>query len=176
MLREDPLAVLELVQERDALAASAGVTIGSLYKHFDNKDALFAELIRAELQGTDKLFANMEHSGPDALIKALAAYASLTHVQTPELGCPLPSLTAEVARAPDDVREAFEEGVLQLKDTLAQLTGSPEVAWSLIAQNVGAVMIARAMRHEAAQKSLLRAVRASGSAMIEQAKPAQDKA
>lgn len=153
----------------DALAGSAGVTIGSLYKHFNNKDALFAELIRSEIKGTDKLFAQLAQGGPEALIKALAAYVSLAHVQSPETGCPLPTLTAEVARAPDEVRAAFESGLLELKDTLARLTGSADVAWSLIAQSVGAVMIARAMHSEAAKKGLLKAVRTTGTELIKQA-------
>jgi len=150
----------------DALAASAGVTIGSLYKHFESKDALFAALIEAEMQRTIALFASLDQADPDALRKSLSAYTSLAHVKSPQAGCPLPTLTAEVARAPDEVRATFEAGLLALHDVLSKLTGSPEAAWALIAQNVGAVMLARAMHGASHQKNLLSAVRATGSAML----------
>ncbi len=150
----------------DALAAAAGLTIGSLYKHFANKNQLFAALISAELQRTVALFAALEPDDAEGQHKALAGYLSMAHVRSPEHGCALPSITPEVARSTDEVRTAFETGIVELKNTLARLTGSEQSAWTLIAQNVGAVMMARAMRNEDCQRELLRAVRAAGSAML----------
>lgn len=153
----------------DALAASAGVTVGSLYKHFDSKDALFAEVIRAELERTVAMFASLDEAGLEALLMRLSAYTSLQHVNAPEAGCPLPSLAAEVARSSDEVRATFESGLLGLQQSMAQLIGSPDLAWTLIAQNVGAVMLARAMHTETQQRNLLRAVRNTSSALLKAA-------
>ena len=153
----------------DALAASAGVTAGALYKHFDTKDALFAEVVRAEVQGTAELFTHLEQAGLDGLRKVLAAYASLQHVRSPETGCPLPTLAAEVARASAEVRQAYEAGILNVQDKLKALTGSSDVAWALIAQSVGAVMLARAMDSERQQRALLQAVRAVGGGLVQEA-------
>ncbi|MGC4062718.1 MAG: TetR/AcrR family transcriptional regulator [Aquabacterium sp.] len=150
----------------DALAASAGVTIGSLYKHFASKEALFAEVIQAEMQRTVAMFASLGEGDVDALLKSLSAYASLAHVKAPEAGCPLPVLAAEVARAPDAVRASFEAGLLTLQGVLSKVTGSPDVAWALLAQSVGAVMLARAMHGEAHQKRLLSATRTTGAALV----------
>jgi hypothetical protein len=87
-------------------------------------------------------------------------------VQQPERGCPLPALTAEVARADPAVRQAFQEGLLQVHARLQRITGSAQAAWSLIAQNVGAVMLARALPDEKLQRRLLAAARRSGWALL----------
>ncbi len=150
----------------DALAGAAGLTTGSLYKHFDNKDALFSALITAELDKTVRRFADVTPGDSAAMLKALASYLSMSHVRSPENGCPVPSLAAEVARAPDEVRETFEAGMLELKNVLKAITGSDSTAWALIAQNVGAVMIARAMQHEPVKRDIINAVRASSAKLL----------
>jgi TetR/AcrR family transcriptional repressor of nem operon len=94
------------------LAAAAGVTTGSLYKHFEGKSDLFAAMIRSELQRTVQRFSAIAPGNPQAAAKALAAYLSLNHVKHPETGCALPSLTPEVARSDESVRDAFQSGVL----------------------------------------------------------------
>ncbi|WP_186060798.1 hypothetical protein [Burkholderia gladioli] len=81
----------------------------------------------------------------------------------------LPALSAEVARSSDEVRAAFEAGMLSLKSIMSELAGSDQAAWVLIAQNVGAVMIARAMLDEDRQRELLNAVQAANRGLIEAA-------
>lgn len=150
----------------DAMAASAGVTTGSLYRHFDGKSELFAAVMRAELQRTVERFAEIAPDDRAAMVRALAAYLSLQHVSHPEKGCPLPSLTAEVARADRQVRDAFQSGVLALHATIEGLAGSSEKAWALIAQSVGAVLIARAMLDELPRREVLAAARKAGEALL----------
>lgn len=149
-----------------AMAASAGVTTGSLYKHFDGKSELFAAVMRAELQRTVERFDGIAPDDRAAMVRALAAYLSLQHVDHPEKGCPLPALTAEVARADESVREAFQSGVLALHATVERLAGSSDRAWALIAQSVGAVLIARAMLAEQPRREVLAATRAAGEALL----------
>jgi TetR/AcrR family transcriptional regulator, transcriptional repressor for nem operon len=149
-----------------ALAAAAGVTTGSLYKHFDGKADLFTALVKAELQRTADLYRGIESGDTAGLAKALAGYLSRSHVDHPGQGCPLPSLTPEIARAEAPVREAFAEGLAQVHAEMTRLSGSPERAWALIAQNVGAVMLARALPDANAQKALLAAVRRAGEALL----------
>jgi AcrR family transcriptional regulator len=81
----------------DSLAAAAGVATGSLHRHFTGKADFFAALIRAELQRTAQRFTRIAAGDVDAATRALTAYVSSNHVEHPESGCPLPSLTAEVA-------------------------------------------------------------------------------
>jgi len=151
----------------DALAGAAGVTTGSLYKHFDGKSDLFAALIRSELQRTAKRFSAIAPGDLEAASKALAAYLSLNHVKHPEAGCALPSLTPEVARADEAVRHAFQSEVIAIHAIVAnRFTGSSDTAWSLIAQSVGAVMLARAMRDERVRRQLLGATARESLALL----------
>lgn len=155
------------------LAAAAGVTTGSLYKHFGGKADLFASLISAELKRTAQLYDAIDPMDRTGAVKSMRAYLSLEHVKHPERGCPLPSLTPEVARADPSVREVFQEGMQQVHASLERLTGSADDAWTLIAQNVGAVMIARALSDEKLQRELLAALRRSAERLLPDQSDAQ---
>jgi AcrR family transcriptional regulator len=150
----------------DALAAAAGVTSGSLYKHFKGKSDLFAALVRADLQRTADRFANIQTGHAEAAEKAMAAYLSLQHLRHPERGCPLPALTAEVARADDAVRAAFDDGLRQVHAQLEPIAGSAAKAWALINQSVGAVMLARAALAPGLRRELLESARAETRALL----------
>lgn len=149
------------------MAAAAGVTTGSLYKHFNDKSDLFVALIAAELHRTADLYDAIDPDDARAVSRALAGYLSLSHVNEPEAGCPLPSLTAEVGRADDAVKAAFEHGVRTIHANVAALTGNADAAWAVIAQNVGAVMLARAMHSPTLQRELLKAVRHTGEKLFD---------
>jgi TetR/AcrR family transcriptional repressor of nem operon len=153
----------------DALAAAAGVTAGSLYKHFDGKSDLFAAVVQAELQRTAEMYLAIAADDPEAAMKSLAAYLSIHHIRHPEQGCLLPSLTPEVARADESVRAAFQAGLLEIHAAVERLTGASDEAWALVAQNVGAIMIARAMLDEKVQRELLAAARREGQALLNKA-------
>ncbi len=159
----------------DAIAAAASLTSGALYKHFSGKAELFASVIEVELQRTAQRFAAIAPDDRAASLRALDTYLSLRHVDHPEQGCPLPSLTAEVARADEPVREAFQAGVQEIHAEVERLTGSSAKAWALIAQTVGAVMIARAMVDEGKRKEVLAAIREEGTALLRHSStPAKD--
>lgn len=143
----------------DALAGAAGVTIGSLYKHFDTKGSLFVELLRNDIGRTLQRFDAIAAGDTEALLKTVNQYLSMQHVRAPQDGCPLPVLAGEIARASDDVRDATQEQLLALKDILTRHTDSEETAWAIIAQSVGAVMLARTMRGLPHQRALLEGAR-----------------
>lgn len=155
------------------LAAAAGVTTGSLYKHFSGKSDLFVAMITAELKRTSDMYGAIDATNPDQVSRNLAGYLSLSHVKHPEMGCPLPSLTPEIGRSEDDVKLAFEQGVKDIHANVSALTGNSSTAWAVMAQNVGAVMIARAMQSEAIQRELLNAVRQAGAQLISSDKSIQ---
>jgi AcrR family transcriptional regulator len=149
-----------------SLAASAGVTTGALYKHFDGKAGLFAALIEAELARTAQMYGGFDPADEASAAKLLAGYLSMQHVRHPEQGCPLPSLTPEIARADEATKAAFQTGLLEVHAKLERLTADPEAAWTLIAQNVGAVMLARAMSDESRQREILSVLRKAGEKLI----------
>jgi TetR/AcrR family transcriptional regulator, transcriptional repressor for nem operon len=148
------------------LAAAAGVTTGSLYKHFSGKPDLFVALITAELQRTADLYKSVDPANTAQVKRALAGYLSMSHVNQPDAGCALPSLTPEISRANDEVKTAFEKGVQAIHANVSDLTGDADAAWVIMAQNVGAVMIARAMNSEVLQRELLNVVRQAGEKLI----------
>ena len=152
----------------DALAAAAGVTTGALYKQFAGKADFFVALLEAELRRTEERFAGIPPADRQAIDTAQAAYLSLQHVRTPERGCLLPSLTAEVARAEPAARAAYQSSLQRIHAIVEGWTGSSDKAWTLIAQNVGAVMLARAMYDEGDQRDLLESVRREGQALLEE--------
>lgn len=127
---------------------------------------MFASLISAELKRTALMYEAIDPSDRKGAVKSMTSYLSLKHVQHPERGCPLPSLTSEVARADQSVRDAFQEGMQEIHANVKKFTGSADDAWTLIAQNVGAVMIARALPDEKLQRELLAALRRSAERLL----------
>ncbi|OYU45480.1 MAG: TetR family transcriptional regulator [Burkholderiales bacterium PBB4] len=153
------------------LAGAAGVTTGSLYKHFSGKSDLFATMIKAELQRTADMYGAVDAADSTQVSRTLMGYLSLSHVQRPDVGCPLPSLTPEIGRAESEVKLAFEQGVQNIHANVKALTGDANTAWAVMAQNVGAVMLARAMQSESLQRELLKAVRQAGAQLMGSQKP-----
>lgn len=151
----------------DDLAAAAGVTSGSVYKNFGGKSELLAAIIEAELGRSAARFASVPVGKRAKLDRALAAYLSPQHVGHPELGCALPSLAADVARADSEVKAAFEDGLLAVHAAVKRHMQSDDAAWALIAQSVGAVALARAMQDEVLQQKLLRSVKRSARALVD---------
>lgn len=149
-----------------ALASAAGVTTGALYKHFKGKSDFFAALVTAELQRTAALYEGIAPGDSAAGVRAVLAYLSPAHINNPQAGCPLPTLTPEVARAAPEVRVAFDAGVQDIHAAVTRLVAEPDRAWVLMAQSIGAVMLARALQDPSA---LLEAVRASAQGLVEQA-------
>lgn len=146
----------------DALAAAAGFTSGALYRHFPDKETLFIAVVQQELAASQVRFARLAEVGPEALDGILRAYLSGTHLRRVEEGCALPALAAEVARASDPVRHAFAEGLEGVHALLQAGTGDAHAAWRLLAQAVGAVLLARALPPGRAQHALLAATRDHG--------------
>jgi len=85
----------------------AGLTHGGFYAHFDSKADLLREALDyAAEQTLEALSKPLAHvPGEDRLRTAIDSYLSPAHVAHPEVGCPLASLGAEVARADSTTRK-----------------------------------------------------------------------
>jgi TetR/AcrR family transcriptional regulator, transcriptional repressor for nem operon len=155
----------------DGLAAAADVTSGAIYSNFGSKEAFLEQVVNAQL-GAE--FAVIDHLDPDERRRRLAeflhVYLSDEHCAAVADGCLMPALSADVSRASDAVREAYEHRIAALIERLIPaLPGSPaeqaERAWALVASVVGAVTIARALpsgeRSRAIRAATLRCVTAS---------------
>ncbi len=142
----------------DALMQSAGMTSGAFYSHFASKSDLLKALVTSELTASQNLWARNPHaSAEDWLDFELERYLSIQHVQQPETGCLLPSLSAEIARTDLSIRELYEQELLKGHAILTQRLGHEELAWAFICQLVGSILIARALPHEELQRSVIHA-------------------
>jgi AcrR family transcriptional regulator len=142
----------------DALMRAAGVTSGAFYSHFKSKSDLLQALVETELSASREMVAGNPHeSGQAWLAYELDRYLSLSHVRHPEAGCVLPPLAAEIARSEPAVRELYATEMDEVHRTLAARLGDSDLAWGLIGQLVGTILIARAMPDEASQSKVLEA-------------------
>jgi TetR/AcrR family transcriptional repressor of nem operon len=135
----------------DGLAAAAGVTSGAFYSNFSGKEALLEEVIKTCL---GEPFIDVENGSlanrRENLKEWLAMYISSYHRQNPELGCVMPTLSADVARSKAPVREAYKRKMLELIARMSAVLDGAEPdrergAWSIVAIMVGAIAISRAM-------------------------------
>jgi TetR/AcrR family transcriptional regulator, transcriptional repressor for nem operon len=136
----------------DALMSAAGLTRGGFYAHFRDKAALLIEALdRAFDESHDNLFAGRmsELSGPAWLSAAQERYLSDSHRESPALGCAVPSLGAEVSRAPLRVRRRFGMHVERMLSGITQrLGGGPDArrrAIVLLSSWAGAMLLSRAV-------------------------------
>ncbi|TAL26349.1 MAG: TetR/AcrR family transcriptional regulator [Aquabacterium sp.] len=162
----------------DRLMAAAGLTSGALYSHFGSKSAFFQALIRHELERSRKLFQPQEgETGAQRMERSLADYLSLTHAHNAESGCALPALSGEIARAEPEVRRTYRCALQEMVGMLAEQGTPPAEAWAVIAQCMGALLMARAMDDDAVREEVLAASRAQLRRMLsdEPATPTKSK-
>lgn len=134
--------------------ARAGLTHGGFYAHFASRDALIEEAIDAMFADARRMNGAMVDratSPNEALRLYVENYLSPRHRDGRERGCPLPSLSADLARLEPASRERFGKGVAGLTERVtAMLTAigvaSPEAqAASMLAEMVGALALSRAV-------------------------------
>jgi hypothetical protein len=79
----------------------------------------------------------------------------MAHVEQPESGCALPTLGAEIARSDDQVREQAELWICRLQASWAQILESDSLAWAILSQCVGALVVARMLVTPEIQQTVL---------------------
>ena len=143
--------------------AEAGMTVGGFYRHFQSKSDLLRAALAEALAGTRRFLERSPGRGRAWVAKGNAAYLSRAHLENVEGGCPLPALAAEVARAEPEVREVYDTTMRSMVDALEPRLGDAngdgtsgdesvtvekptarDRAWSLLALDVGALVLARA--------------------------------
>lgn len=128
----------------------AGLTVGGFYGHFESKEELFVEAIRAAGDTWRRVVAVAE--GPTGRLRTLSVvkhYLSKAHRDNVETGCPLPNTVPEVAREGEPYRSALEGQFESFVHSLAGLLDSGpdgrEEALGLIATMYGALSLSRAV-------------------------------
>lgn len=139
----------------DGLMKAIGLSGGAFYSHFSSKDELFREIVERELSHSLDRLSGADTPSREHLDKCLKQYLSLSHVDQPEAGCALPSLGAEIARASDEVRQQAERWICRLQEAWAKTLGSDSLAWTILCQCVGALVVARMMISPDTQRQVL---------------------
>ena len=141
----------------DGLMGAAGLKGSTFYHHFETKNDLLGEIIETELETTRERYAGARNGSKRDLLKQTLAYMSVQHVETPEDGCVLPTLSAEIARSSEDVKKSYEDAIKRIQGDLKKVMGDDSTTWALLALSVGAVTMARAMASEKSRDDVLKA-------------------
>ena len=156
------------------LMAKAGLTHGGFYAHFRSKDELIAEAIAHMFDDRYEVFRKcMEGVEPARGLAAyIDGYLTVRHRDAPHRGCPLPSLSGDLARMPAAARKRFEAGTRRITDAIADVLRAmkrpdPEaLAASVLSEMVGAMALARAVPSNDLSVQILNAARDSVKARI----------
>jgi len=138
----------------DGLMKAIGLSGGAFYSHFSSKDELFASIVERELsQSLERLGADQ---GCEKLERCVKHYLSMAHVEHPESGCALPALGAEIARSDVLVRQQAERWICQLQENWARILESDSLAWAILSQCIGALVVARMLATSDIQRDVLK--------------------
>ena len=157
----------------DAIMNEAGLTAGGFYSHFSSKESLFGEAMATALAPRKRIGATPDSSTKsDPLVSLIKSYLSRTHRDGMGEGCPLPALTSDVARKSDATRQSYEQQFLRFLNEIENLIpeGSQscrERALAILAQCVGGLMLARAVKDEKLSDQILRSCRAAAMKVCE---------
>ncbi|MVV47165.1 TetR/AcrR family transcriptional regulator [Pseudomonas sp. PB120] len=137
----------------DGLMKAIGLSGGAFYSHFSSKDELFATIVERELgQSLARLGADQDRS---KLERCLKHYLTMAHVEHPESGCALPALGAEIARADIMIRQQAETWICRLQESWARVLESDSLAWAILSQCIGALVVARMLATPDIQRKVL---------------------
>ncbi|NOU29074.1 MAG: TetR/AcrR family transcriptional regulator [Polyangiaceae bacterium] len=148
------------------LMKSVGLTHGGFYAHFEDRDDLVAQAVRAAGAAT----AAGAFGDSLTLKETLSRYLSKAHVEHPGEGCVVAALGTDGTRQAPRVRGAFAEvarGLIRLVQAKLERKTSgrapSDEALRLASTMVGAVVLARLVDDEALGERILRSARASAS-------------
>ena len=142
-----------------------GLTHGGFYAHFASRDALLCEAV--ERAGADsrmrvaKSVALRKARGASPLRAFIENYLSDAHLATPEQGCPVAALAAEMPRQSPEVAQAAAQRVRKLIAIVRESLppSAAEQSAVVAAQLVGALQLARAFGDNAEGRAVLAATR-----------------
>jgi len=155
-----------------SVMASENMTIGGFYSHFDSKEAMLAEALRAAFKETE---AVLGHRNIDAgtLRLFFSRYLSEQHRDHPDRGCPIACLIGEVSRQDDGLKTVFQDGLKQLLHKMAEGIdqysdrSARQQAMKIAAILIGGLQMARAVSDPIYSEEILGACLQQAQQMVE---------
>lgn len=125
---------------------TAGLTNGGFYKHFESKDQLVQEALKAATEGLSHRFNEGKHAIDSAAI--IKAYLSPKHQKGLKWGCPIAGIGSELGRTDKDSRLEATKGIRQLVSSLEKhIESSPaenrKIAVASVSMMIGALTLSR---------------------------------
>lgn len=142
----------------DALMSAIGLTSGAFYSHFPSKQALLEAVIQEEIDSSVQRLSPPPDAEPAQVGKMVKLYLSGSHAQNPDQGCVIPALGPEIGRSTPEVRAIVEAGLKKLRTNWSRLLDD-DAAQAVLAQCVGALILARSVKTEKARNEILEANR-----------------
>lgn len=141
---------------------NAGLTHGGFYRHFRDKDELYAEAVRWFLcDEAPKPWRRPRRNARKPRARRIVdAYFSRDHFEDRESCCPLIGLPGDVARSDGPVKAAWQDVLEKLLELLQADLGGPQArerALSLVALCVGGLVAARGVADPGLAHDLRRA-------------------
>ena len=150
-----------------AVMKDAGLTHGGFYKHFGNKDDLLLESLREGFREIEDTLAHAAEESPhgEAWKEIVRTYLSLELCEHPERGCPLSTLSPDLARADKRMKPQIVAELVNYKSRMlpfmpGRRTADKERAFFVIFSTmIGAVEIARILPDRAMREKVLAGTR-----------------
>lgn len=135
------------------LMSAVGLIHGGFYAHFPSKGDLLADAVDEMFKDADRQldWASRGQSPAEAMRRYIDFYLSPAHRDIRSSGCPVPVLSADIARLKRPIRERFSAGVSAMIGLIGELLeglGQPKphgLAASVVAELVGALCLSRAV-------------------------------
>ena len=152
------VAIADLMKE-------IGLTVGGFYKHFDSRDDLVAESVKAATGPLQKQLLAAE-SGEVALTygSLVDSYLSEAHRDHPGTGCPVSALACDIARGSKHIRSLLTEKVKSSLELFANLlppedSAARPKAILTVSALLGALELARAVSDQTLSDEILESTR-----------------
>lgn len=150
-----------------AVMRDTGLTHGGFYKHFGSKDDLLVESLREGFREIEDSLTHAAEKAPpgDAWKAIVKTYLSLELCEHPERGCPLATLSPELARADKRLKPQIVAELVNYKSRMVPFmpgrrTADKERAFfAIFSTMVGAVEIARMLPEPAMREKVLGSAR-----------------
>jgi AcrR family transcriptional regulator len=159
----------------DGLAKEAGVTSGAFYGHFSSKEDAFNETVKSGLKELNEGIKRFQTEFGDKWISPFVDFylGQKFNCDLSE-ACSMPTLTPEVVRSNQRIRETYQEQISKVIETISSgLTEEDSAvrsqkAWAFIILLSGGVTTLRALADNTITKEVINSIKITAFKITEQ--------